>query len=189
EGPADRGVVIGDKVRRGSHRRLLLRHDQVFAGADAARTVVVGVAAVDGLPEVVTGGVEGDRVGVGYVPVGHRDRAGVLGALTAGVVGVDGVGHRAAGVRGGAGQRRRVVHGSADLDGGRRQRGRDRRRLLRYDQVFAGADASGRIVVGVAAVDGLPVEVTALVEGDRVGVGHHPVGHSLRPGALRVIGA
>src|SRR6266540_4025112 len=187
--PTDGRVVVGNQVRDGAYRGLVFVDDQDLALAGAGGPVVVGVAAVDGLPVEGPRVVEGDRVGVGHVAVGDGLGAGILRVVGAGVIAVDGVFHRATRVSGRTSQRRRVVHCGADVHIGGGQCRRDRGGGLVHDQMLARALTGGAVVVGVAAVDGLPVEGPRVVEGDRVGVGHVAVGDGLGAGILRVVGA
>src|SRR6266540_4144446 len=159
--PTDGRVVVGNQVRDGAYRGLVFVDDQDLALAGAGGPVAVG----DGLG------------------------AGILRVVGAGVIAVDGVFHRATRVSGRTSQRRRVVHCGADVHIGGGQCRRDRGGGLVHDQMLARALTGGAVVVGVAAVDGLPVEGPRVVEGDRVGVGHVAVGDGLGAGILRVVGA
>src|SRR5205807_2462120 len=121
---------------------------------------------VDRLPVEAAGGVELDSRSEERRVGGDVDRAGVLRAQTAGRVGVDGVGDRAAGIGGGTGQAGRVVDGVADRAGRLRQGGRDRRAVRADHQLLTRAEAGGAVVVAVARVDRLPVEAAGGVELD-----------------------
>ena len=141
----------------GRDRRAVRVDRQDFGLAGARRAVVLGVAAIGGLPVPGSGAVEGDRVGIGHDAVRHG-----LGARSdcsggAGVVGVDGVGHRSAGVRRGARERGAVMDRAADGAYRLGQLGRDRRAVLGDDDGFLAATRAGGVVVLVARVGGRPL--------------------------------
>src|ERR1035437_5287029 len=130
------------------------------------------IAAVDGLPVPGPGAIEGYGVGVGHQVVGHALGAGVLGSEGARVVGVDGVGHRPAGSGRGPGQGGAVMNRAADRARRRREGRRDRRAVLADRQGLARAGTGVAGVIGIAAVDGLPVPGPGAIEGDGVAVWH-----------------
>src|SRR2546425_686508 len=77
-----------------------------LAGAGAGRSLVLGVAAVGGLPVEGAGLAHGDVVGVGDDGVGDHLGAAAGEGGGAGVVAVDGVGDGAAGGGGGVAEGR-----------------------------------------------------------------------------------
>ena len=169
-----------DRVADQATRLGQLRRDRWVVGVDgedlvaagARRAVVVGVAAVHGLPVPRPGAVEGDGVGVGDDAATHGHGAGVDGSGGAGVVRVDGVGNRPACVGRRARKRCAVAHGIADRNDRLGQLGRDRR-TVRVDRLcLVRAGARRAVVLGVAAVSGLPVPGSGGAEGSGVGVGN-----------------